>query len=83
MITAALVAALVPATAMAKDTPPPADAMKLSEVISALEERVGDELSHIDEIDWDEDGYWEIEYVRTDGAQVEVKIDPTTGDARN
>lgn len=80
MITAALVASLIPATAMAADTPPPAGSMKLSEVIAALEDRVGDQLAFIDEVDWDDDGYWEIEYKGTDGSETEVRLDPATGE---
>ena len=83
MVTAAFVAALFPATVMAADTPPPADAMKLSAVITALEERVGDQLGYIDEVEWDDDGYWEIEYKGTDGASTEVKLDPVTGEPRS
>lgn len=83
MVTATFVAALIPAAAMAADTPPPADAMKLSAVITALEERVGDQLGYIDEVDWDDDGYWEIEYKGTDGSSTEVKLDPVTAEPRN
>jgi len=83
MVTATFVAALIPAAAMAADTPPPADAMKLSAVITALEGRAGDRLGYIDEVDWDDDGYWEIEYKGTDGSSTEVKLDPVTAEPRN
>ena len=79
MIAAALVAITLPAMAMADDAPPPEGAKKLSEVIAALEGRVGDTLSYIDEAEWD-DGRWEIEYVTTDGSEVEVNIDALTGE---
>ena len=82
LLTAVLVATLIPVMGMAKDTPPPADAMPLSSVIVALEQREGANLAYVDEVDWDDDGYWEVEYMRTDGASVEVKIDPVTGDLR-
>lgn len=59
---------------------PPADARPLSEIVTALED--ADDVSHFDEIEWDDDGYWEIEYVRGDGSRVEVKIDPVSGEPR-
>lgn len=59
---------------------PPADARPLSEIIASLEER--DDIAHFDEIEWDDDGYWEIEYYRVDGAKVKIEIDPVTGQAR-
>lgn len=82
MIITALVTALIPAMAMADDTPPPADAMKLSAIITALEERIGNQLAYISEVDWDDDGYWEIEYKAADGSSTEVKLDPTSGEPR-
>lgn len=36
------------------------------------------------EIEWDEDGYWEIEYFTTTGrlrVRVKVNVDPVTGEA--
>jgi hypothetical protein len=60
---------------------PPDNAMPLSEIIRALEEQ-GD-VAYFDEIEWDDDGYWEIEYYRTDGAEVEIMIDPVSGEPRN
>ena len=78
-----LLSGLLPVAALAADTPPPAGAMKLSAVLAALEARVGDQLTHIDEADWDDDGYWEVEYRGTDGAEVKVKLDPMTGEPRS
>jgi hypothetical protein len=34
------------------------------------------------EVEWDDDGYWEVEFYRTDGSEVEVDIDPWTGEPR-
>lgn len=76
--TPALLAALLhvlPATAA-----PPSDALPLSEILRGLEQ--SGEVAYFDEIEWDNDGYWEIEYVRPDGAKVEVKIDPRSGEPR-
>ncbi|MRX51879.1 PepSY domain-containing protein [Paracoccus sp. S-4012] len=56
--------------------------LPLSEVIAALEARVGADLQQIEDVDWDDDGYWEIEYRNANGSETEVKIDPTTGEER-
>lgn len=77
---AALLGAFIPMAALAADTPPPADAMKLSAVLSALENRVGDKLAYVDQAEWDDHGYWKIEYYTTDGAEVKVRLDPKTAE---
>ena len=59
---------------------PPAGSMAVSEIIRGLEES-GD-VAYFDEIEWDSDGYWEIEYYRADGGKVEIKIDPVSGEPR-
>lgn len=79
---AAFLAALPPSIGLANDMPPPANAMKLSEIVATLEQRMGDQLAYIDQADWDDDGYWEVEYKTTDGAAVEVKLDPISGEQR-
>lgn len=52
---------------------------KLSDIISKVEQT--SDFSYIDEVDWNDRGYYEIEYFLKNGAKVEVKIDPTTGEA--
>lgn len=76
--TMALAALIIfPASALAQ---PSADAMPLSEILASIE---GEEnFGYFDEIDWDSDGYWEIEYYRADGARVDVDIDPVSGQPR-
>ena len=57
---------------------PPPNALPLSDIILTLEtEEIN--LDYISEVEWDSDGYWEIDYVERDGRRVEVKIDPVTG----
>lgn len=68
---------LLPAAALAQ---PPADAMPLSQIIASIEGEA--DFGYIKEVDWDDDGYWEIEYYRADGAKVEVDIDPVSGEPR-
>lgn len=77
-ILAAALLALVPAAATAE--PPPEGAMQLSDVLAALEDREGDDLAYIEDVDWDDDGYWEVEYRGPDGSETEVKLDPMTGE---
>lgn len=64
--------------ATASAAPPPTDALPLSEIVRALETQ--EDVAYIDEVDWDDDGYWEIEYLRPDGRRVEIRVDPVTGE---
>lgn len=73
----AMTAAAMPAGA------PPAGAMKLSAVLAGLETSVGDSLAYVDELDWDRDGYWEVEYYTTDNRKTKVRLDAMTGQPRN
>jgi len=83
MLRAAAVALLLlsasAGTALA-DKRPPADAMPLSQIIALVEQRA--DLDFIKEVDWDDDGYYEIEYRVTGGGNREIKIDPVTGAER-
>jgi hypothetical protein len=56
---------------------PPQDALPLSQIIQSLEQQ--GEIAFFDEIQWDDDGYWEIEYYTAAGAKVKVKVDPVSG----
>jgi hypothetical protein len=76
-LTAALLMAGAPALAQSA---PPEGALPLSEVIAQIEATEG--VHFIDEVEWDDDGYWEIEYYLRNGTKVEVKIDPVTGAVR-
>lgn len=77
---AALALMIAPSTLMAQDVPP-ADAMPLSEILAGIEADLGTDLGHIDEVDWDDDGYYDIEYRTADNREVRVRIDPVTGEA--
>lgn len=76
-----LVAATAIAAAPAVAQQPPAGAMPLSEILAAMEQ--GGDVAYFDEIEWDSDGYWEIEYRRQDGGRVSIDVDPATGQPRN
>jgi hypothetical protein len=57
---------------------PPQDGMKLSEIIAKIEAR--DKFQYIKEIDWDDEGYYQVDYYTTDKAKVEMKLNPVTGE---
>lgn len=59
---------------------PPAGAKPLSEVVEMLEGNA--DVAYIAEVEWDDKGYWEADYIRKDGSKVEVKLDPVTGEPR-
>ena len=77
---AAVPAIFLPAVLMAD--PPPAGAQALSQIVAAVEAEAGANLAYIKEVEWDDDGYWEVEYRTTDGAKVEIEIDPVSGQRR-
>ena len=65
----------------AADTPPPANALPLSRIIATVEANVSD-LAFVEDVSWDDDGYWEVEYRTADGREVEINVDPVSGQAR-
>ncbi|MFC7706365.1 PepSY domain-containing protein [Plastorhodobacter daqingensis] len=69
---------LAPIAAQAQSRPPE-DARPLSEILAIVEEREG--VVSFTDIDWDRDGYWEVEFF-TETGKVEMNIDPITGEPR-
>ena len=65
-----------PITAASK-TDRPSGAQPLSRILSTLEQ--GGDLAYFDEIDWEEKGYWKIEYISRDGKKLKIRVDPVTG----
>jgi hypothetical protein len=59
---------------------PPEKAVKLSEIIAKIEQRDG--FRYLSDIEWDEDGTYNITYYTSDNAKVELKIDAATGQAK-
>ncbi|TKT76686.1 PepSY domain-containing protein [Aquamicrobium sp. LC103] len=57
----------------------PPEGAKLSEIIAELEQNP--DVEYIDEVDWNDRGYYEIEYFMKNGAKAEIRIDPKTGAA--
>lgn len=60
--------------------PPPPDALPLSEVLARLE--ATGNVRYFDDIEWDDDGYWEIDYVAVGGEKVEIEVDSVSGAVR-
>jgi hypothetical protein len=61
---------------------PPSDAKPLSEIIKMLEDR--EDVAYFEEVEWDDDdGHWDIEYVRPGGDEVEIEVDPVSGQPRS
>src|SRR5262245_12303825 len=59
---------------------PPQNGIKLSEIVAKIEQR--DAFNYVSEIDWNEEGYYDVTYFTTDKAKVEIKIDAVTGQPR-
>jgi len=60
------------------DETPPANAKPLSEVIKVLEDQG---YRTITEVEF-EDGVWEIEVHQSDGKEIEIKVDPVSGEIK-
>jgi hypothetical protein len=59
---------------------PPEGSLPASEIVRRVEQR-GD-FGWLKEIEWDEDGYWDVEYWTRDGRLREIDVDPGTGRER-
>lgn len=79
MLTAALLAATLAMPAFA--APPPANARPASELVRMIEQRP--DFGYLAELDWDDDGYWKVEYRTREGRKIELRIDPVSGEPRN
>jgi hypothetical protein len=73
----ATLALAVPAVALAA---PPQGARPASEVIRQVEQRP--DFGHLRDLEWDNDGYWEVEYVTREGARIKLRLDPLSGEPR-
>lgn len=57
---------------------PPQGALPLSQVIAGVEK--AQPVSSFREVEWDDDGYWDIEFINTDNRSVSIRIDPMSGE---
>jgi hypothetical protein len=55
---------------------PPDDVLALSEIVLMLEE--SQPVRVFVEVEWDDDGYWEVSYVDNDNRRIEIRVDPMT-----
>ncbi len=70
-------------SALAQDQPPPVppdNAMKLSAIIAKVEGL--DQFRYVSEINWDDEGFYNVIYFTKDKAKVEINIDPATGKSK-
>jgi uncharacterized membrane protein YkoI len=69
-----------PAVANAQDRPriPPDNAMKLSQIIAKVEQR--QDFRYVDDVEWSEEGYYDVTYYTTDKAKVEIKYNAVSGE---
>ncbi len=77
------IATLASGVAFAQDRPspiPPENARKLSQILATVEQR--SDFRYVSNVEWDEDGYYDITYFTGDKAKVEIKIDAVTGEPR-
>lgn len=78
---AALLSVSLSGAALAYTVPPPPGALPLSQVLASFEAATPD-LAWIDSVDWDDDGFWDLDYVNEAGRKREVRLDPLTGAPR-
>lgn len=78
----ALVSLIAAPSAMMAQQTPPAGSLPLSEVVTKLETDLGGDLSFISDVSWDDDGYWEVEYHTADNREVDIRVDPASGEIR-
>jgi hypothetical protein len=68
---------LAPGVALAR---PPADAMSFSDIAAKIEQRP--DFAYFDDVEWDDDGHYDVDYVTKEGGEVSIEIDPRTGEPR-
>lgn len=66
--------------ALADEDRPPPGSLAASEVLRQVEQRP--DFASLHKMEWDDDGYWEIEYVMHEGGKRTIRLDPRTGAPR-
>ena len=59
---------------------PPQGGLKLSQIIAKVEAREG--FAYISDIEWSQNGYYDVVYMTNDKAKVELHLDPVSGSTR-
>lgn len=75
---AALGLALALAAPASAQRVPPQGALPLSQIIAGVEK--AQPVSSFREVEWDDDGYWDIEFINTQNRSDSIRIDPMTGE---
>lgn len=79
----AFLALILKGTAFSQETPqgvPPDGARPLSEILAKVEKR--DQFRFVEEVRWNDDGYYQVIYFTNDKAKVEINYNPVTGEPR-
>ncbi|HMQ91624.1 MAG TPA: PepSY domain-containing protein [Amaricoccus sp.] len=71
---------LVAAPAFAQNLPP-ANGLPLSQIVAGVE--TSQPVRVFTEIEWDDDGYWDVEFINADNRRRSVRIDPFSGEPRS
>ena len=74
-----VIASAAEAQATSISTPPP-NGKKLAEILAKVEGR--DKFKFISEIEWSQNGFYDIYYYTTDNVKVELHMDPVFGDSK-
>jgi hypothetical protein len=74
-LVAATLATAVPAAAQ---NLPPANGLPLSGVIATVEKT--QPVRVFTEVEWDDDGYWDVEFVNQQNRRTSIRIDPFTAE---
>lgn len=64
------------ATPLLAQSAPPANALPLSRIIATVE--ANNNVRNFTEIEWDDDGYWEVKFRNDRGTPQRLRIDPVT-----
>ena len=57
---------------------PPQGSLPLSQIVAGVEKT--ETPRAFTEVEWDDDGYWDIEFVNQNNRRASVRIDPMTGE---
>lgn len=71
-------AALLLASPVLAQNVPPANGLPLSQIIAGVEK--AQPVRVFTEVEWDDDGYWDMEFINQNNRRQSVRIDPFSGE---
>ena len=71
-------AALLLASPVLAQNVPPANGLPLSQIIAGVEK--SQPVRVFTEVEWDDDGYWDMEFINQNNRRQSVRIDPFSGE---